>query len=102
MEDALGDYMEQKTTIGVMGGHSLWRHSSEYASIVWLCYQLCRSGFAVVTGGGPGAMEAANLGGYLFQRSHEEVEEALMIIARDKYVNVDLLWCNDCIIFLII
>lgn len=35
----------------------------------------------MVTGGGPGAMEAGNLGAYLAERSDEEVEEALRIIS---------------------
>ena len=35
-----------------------------------------------MTGGGPGAMEAGNLGAYLAERTDEEVEEALHIIAQ--------------------
>ena len=39
-----------------------------YANVVWLSYKLARKGFLVATGGGPGAMEAGNLGAYLAQR----------------------------------
>jgi predicted Rossmann-fold nucleotide-binding protein len=51
-----------------MGGHATTRSSPEYRNIVHLARLLARSGFLVMTGGGPGAMEAANLGAYLCKR----------------------------------
>ena len=80
----MDDYTEGRTTVGIMGGHSLWRHSQEYRNIVYLCREIAKLGFIVVTGGGPGAMEAANLGAYLYLNTDEEVEEALEIIGRDR------------------
>jgi hypothetical protein len=65
-----------------MGGHSLNRTDPAYRSVVYLGYHLARNGFIVMTGGGPGAMEAANLGAYL---SHNDdtacIDEALSMLA---------------------
>ncbi|MBR0260144.1 MAG: hypothetical protein IJQ49_07760 [Prevotella sp.] len=38
-------------------------------------------GFLMVSGGGPGAMEATHLGAWMAGRSDDEVEEALNIVA---------------------
>eukprot|EP01125_Pyxidicula_operculata_P005781 TRINITY_DN2017_c2_g1_i4.p2 TRINITY_DN2017_c2_g1~~TRINITY_DN2017_c2_g1_i4.p2 ORF type:complete len:359 (-),score=82.08 TRINITY_DN2017_c2_g1_i4:92-1168(-) len=81
IQDALGDYLEGKTPIGFMGGHRLMRGSTEYRDLVYLARSLARNGFLIVTGGGPGAMEAANLGGYLANKTDQDVEEALKIIS---------------------
>jgi len=79
--------LEGKTPVGIMGGHKMSRSSEAYRKVVYLARKLARLGFVVATGGGPGAMEAANLGAYMAQRSDEEVEEALQILreGNDKY-----------------
>jgi hypothetical protein len=51
--------------VGVMGGHSTPRDDPQYALVADLGWRLGRAGFDVATGGGPGLMEAANLGAYL-------------------------------------
>src|SRR5438093_3351234 len=51
--------------VGVMGSHSTRRDDPQYALVADLGWQLSRAGFLVATGGGPGLMEAANLGAYL-------------------------------------
>ncbi len=65
IKDALYDYLEGKTVVSIMGDHAMRRASPEYREVVELARALAREGFLVTTGGGPGAMEAANLGGYL-------------------------------------
>eukprot|EP01126_Amoeba_proteus_P016221 TRINITY_DN17476_c0_g1_i1.p1 TRINITY_DN17476_c0_g1~~TRINITY_DN17476_c0_g1_i1.p1 ORF type:complete len:394 (-),score=65.87 TRINITY_DN17476_c0_g1_i1:44-1225(-) len=82
MKDALEDYLEGKVPVGIMGGHAMSRSSVEYKTVVRLCRRLASIGFLIVTGGGPGAMEAANLGGYLVDKTDEEVEIALHIISQ--------------------
>ena len=59
-------------TVGIMGGHSLKRTDQSYWTVVRLAHQLAQDGYFIATGGGPGAMEAGNLGAYLsFASSHE-------------------------------
>jgi predicted Rossmann-fold nucleotide-binding protein len=51
--------------VGVMGSHSTRRDDPQYALVTELGWRLARAGFLVATGGGPGLMEAANLGAFL-------------------------------------
>ena len=59
---ALQQFRLGRNLVGVMGGHALPRGSVGYRQIVALGRELTLAGFCVTTGGGPGAMEAANLG----------------------------------------
>lgn len=61
LTEALGD-LELDGAIGVMGGHRVTRDSADYAAAADLGRSLAQAGRAVITGGGPGAMEAVNLG----------------------------------------
>ncbi len=60
--DALTDVLGASPVVGVMGGHALERTDPVFARAAALGHALARSGLVVATGGGPGAMEAANLG----------------------------------------
>jgi predicted Rossmann-fold nucleotide-binding protein len=51
--------------VGIMGGHAEARGSAGYRSAAELAWLLARADRLVLTGGGPGVMEAANLGAYL-------------------------------------
>ncbi|OOP63568.1 Rossmann fold nucleotide-binding protein [Arthrobacter sp. SRS-W-1-2016] len=59
-----GDFAGNKI-VGVMGGHAAQRGTTDFHEAARLGRLLALSGFTVATGGGPGAMEAANLGAYL-------------------------------------
>ncbi|EWT01481.1 hypothetical protein N865_10060 [Intrasporangium oryzae NRRL B-24470] len=60
--DELDELVDGRSVVGVMGGHALPRGSAEYAAAARLGHGLAEEGHLVATGGGPGAMEAANLG----------------------------------------
>ncbi|THA30460.1 Rossmann fold nucleotide-binding protein [Streptomyces sp. A1277] len=64
VSDALEEVLAGTRVVGVMGGHATARGSASYAAAARLGRTLARSGLTVATGGGPGAMEAANLGAY--------------------------------------
>jgi len=66
-----------RRVVGVMGGHQLERDEPAFRKVVHIGWQLARSGFFVATGGGPGAMEAANLGAYLSTRDVSCVDQAV-------------------------
>lgn len=87
IKDALYDYLEGKSVVSIMGGHATHRDTKEYRDIVLLGRKLAREGFLVTTGGGPGAMEAANLGAYLANKDDAVLDDVLKILqeGNDKF-----------------
>src|SRR3954451_17074923 len=81
IDEALTGWLTGRSLVGVMGGHALVRHQPAYAEAARLGAVLGRH-HAVATGGGPGAMEAANLGARLAHESPATLAEALERLAR--------------------
>ena len=69
--------MTQLKCVGIMGGHSTRRDDPFYEITARTAMLLGQAGYFVVSGGGPGIMEAANLGGYLAEAGEEALQEAL-------------------------
>ncbi|MEU2431189.1 LOG family protein [Streptomyces sp. NPDC007861] len=82
VSDALDELLDGVPVVGVMGGHAMGRGSDAYAGAARLGRELARTGLTVATGGGPGAMEAANLGAYAAPHADEMLDEALEILAK--------------------
>lgn len=61
VDEALEAWVAERSLVGVMGGHAVQRGSQDYADAARLGHGL-GAGLTIATGGGPGAMEAANLG----------------------------------------
>jgi predicted Rossmann-fold nucleotide-binding protein len=80
MKAFLQEY-EQTQVVGVMGGHAMLRTEESYRQTVLISKKLTEEGFLMLSGGGPGAMEATHLGAWMAGRTEEEVDEALKILA---------------------
>jgi predicted Rossmann-fold nucleotide-binding protein len=76
IDEALTSWVTGRRLVGVMGGHDLDRSSPGYADAARLGWMLGQS-HVVATGGGPGAMEAANLGGFLAGGSRDRLASAV-------------------------
>ncbi|MFC5179097.1 LOG family protein [Nocardioides taihuensis] len=76
IDRALVDWVTGRRLVGVMGGHGLRRGEPAYADAARLGHVLGDT-LTVATGGGPGAMEAANLGARLSGRPVRELDTAL-------------------------
>ncbi|MGH4035404.1 LOG family protein [Actinomycetota bacterium Odt1-20B] len=82
ISDALDELLAGARVVGVMGGHAMARGTREYEDAARLGRTLTRSGLTVATGGGPGAMEAANLGAYAAPFDDAMLDEALELLAK--------------------
>jgi predicted Rossmann-fold nucleotide-binding protein len=76
VDEALTGWLSGRHLVGVMGDHALPRGGASYAEAARLGALLGRS-YVVATGGGPGAMEAANLGGRWAHAPAEALTEAV-------------------------
>ncbi|MEU8654120.1 Rossmann fold nucleotide-binding protein [Streptomyces sp. NPDC048737] len=82
VSDALDELLSGARVVGVMGGHSVARGTDAYAGAARLGRELARVGLTVATGGGPGAMEAANLGAYAAPFPDGMLTEALRLLGK--------------------
>ncbi|MFE8964461.1 LOG family protein [Streptomyces iakyrus] len=85
VSDALDELLSGARVVGVMGGHAMARGTEEYAGAARLGRELARAGFTVATGGGPGAMEAANLGAYAAPFDDEMLTESLELLGKTPH-----------------
>ncbi|HMB90152.1 MAG TPA: hypothetical protein VKP65_04850 [Rhodothermales bacterium] len=86
IDDALTDLLypvdePAKQVVGIMGGHSMARDAEAFLSVARIAWQLARGGYYIATGGGPGAMEAGNLGAYMAAFDEDELITAVQMLA---------------------
>ena len=80
MYDFLSRY-DEKCIVGIMGGHGILRTSEEYKQVVFLSKILTELGSLMVSGGGPGAMEATHLGAWMAGFTVEETLDAIEMVS---------------------
>ena len=76
------NHYDEKQIIGIMGGHNLLRTDSIYQKIVHLSKRLTEMGYLMISGGGPGAMEATHLGAWMAGRNPIEVKKAIDLLKK--------------------
>jgi len=88
VDDGLRDLLEGRTegdgvkkVVAIMGGHGTPRTDPYYKKVVKLTRDLTLAGYYVASGGGPGMMEAANLGAWLADVDDAGLEEVFTILA---------------------
>jgi predicted Rossmann-fold nucleotide-binding protein len=80
IETAVARFVDGRRIVGVMGGHGLPRDAPMYRRVAELGRTLTRAGWCVATGGGPGVMEAANLGAWLAPFGDDQLDEVLGLL----------------------
>ena len=73
---------DHRRCVGVMGGHALLRTDKMYREIALLSQRLTQNGFVMLSGGGPGAMEATHLGAWMAGQDSSKLDDALDILAK--------------------
>jgi predicted Rossmann-fold nucleotide-binding protein len=89
IDDALRDLIADKRVVGIMGGHSTGRDNPYFTKVARMARLLTREGYFVASGGGPGIMEAANLGAYFAAYSERELQEAIATLATAPHYTDD-------------
>ena len=72
---------DHRRCVGIMGGHALLRTDKIYREIALLSQRLTQEGFIMLSGGGPGAMEATHLGAWMAGQTTEKLDDALEMMA---------------------
>ena len=81
----LGGY-DPYNVVGVMGGHAMKRSDASFRNVALISKRLTEHGKLMVSGGGPGAMEATHFGAWMAGRSDAELDEALqMLLVADTF-----------------
>jgi predicted Rossmann-fold nucleotide-binding protein len=111
MDEALDKYLQGKKVVGIMGSHKTPRkvtevttntdesgqivcttNDSTYMQIALLSRKLAKNGFTIVTGGGPGAMEAANLGAWMAGGTETDLSNVVLALSDVRSSTNNSLW----------
>ena len=93
VSDAITDLLagsDPAKRVAIMGGHNLPRGADDYIAVAKMARDLARRGYMLLSGGGPGAMEATHLGAGLARADDGDLEAAIKILSdapsyKDKF-----------------
>lgn len=80
-----------RAAVAIMGGHDLPRTDPAFRQVVVIARDLRRKGYMIVTGGGPGLMEAGNLGAFLADQKDDALDAALAGLPEKNFRSHDWL-----------
>lgn len=94
-EQAVRAFLKGRDVVAIMGGHDFKRRLSKEdveagkADVYWECVQIAKDlterGFLILTGGGPGVMEAGNLGALLAGEDDATVKEVRDLLTNEGF-----------------
>ncbi len=79
--DVLHETLAGRRPAAIMGGHGIERSSADYATVARIARRLTREGITMLSGGGPGAMEATHLGAYMAHFDDEQLDAAIGVLS---------------------
>ncbi len=74
--------MTEKKCIGFMGGHGVKRDDPFFLKTAITARLLAEKGYFIASGGGPGIMEAANLGAYFSDHEEKDLLKAMEVLTQ--------------------
>lgn len=80
ISDALMEIIENRKVVAIMGGHSMERSDEFYTMVAKIARDLTLKGYLMVSGGGPGAMEATHVGAYFAAYSEADMLNAIELL----------------------
>jgi predicted Rossmann-fold nucleotide-binding protein len=80
--------------VAVMGGHGMRRDDPMYRAVAHLTRRLTAAGCFCASGGGPGAMEATNLGAWFGGRSEAELDAAIEVLSAAATYQPEAAWLD--------
>lgn len=82
--DSLHEYIanfNERKLVAIMGGHKMKRNEIMYLQVCQLSKSLTENGYLMLSGGGPGAMEATHVGAWMAGKTNDDLLKAIEILS---------------------
>ena len=95
--NALNDFIEtyeKRKIVAIMGGHGLSRSDHNFLTVARISKKLTELGYLMISGGGPGAMEATHVGAWFGGKNDEDLVDAIQMLSKAPIYS-DKLWLDQ-------